>query len=225
MRPAAVTGSDPPPGEPSQARPRRGRPRQEDAGEVDGRVLEAATALFLEQGFARTTLDAVAQRARTSKATLYGRYRDKEALFAAVVRCSVNAMLADLAVAPVGATQRERLRHVGLELARSLLQPRCVALMRITAGEAESFPDLARLAYEVSFEGSVRAVADALGLGGSDAERGEARRAAESFVEVGLQPLSFQVMFGWNGEEGEARVRRDVEGAIALLSATGLLPG
>jgi AcrR family transcriptional regulator len=49
------------------------------------RVLDAATAVFAEDGFDGATMDAIAMRARTTKPTLYARFGSKEALFAAAV--------------------------------------------------------------------------------------------------------------------------------------------
>ena len=202
---------------------RKGRPPAVDAGLAEARVLETATTLFLEQGFGRTTLDQVSRLSRTGKSALYARYADKEALFSAVVAGSIRQMFADMATVPATGTTRERLRQVGSELAKSLLVPRCVAFMRITAAEATSFPGLARMAYQVSFEGSVRCVIEALGadagFGGAD----QARATAERFVELALQPMSFQAAFGSDIAALRERWAGDVEDAILLLEVKGLL--
>jgi AcrR family transcriptional regulator len=49
------------------------------------RLLDAATAVFAEEGFVGATMDAVATRAATTKPTLYAHFGSKEALFAAAV--------------------------------------------------------------------------------------------------------------------------------------------
>jgi AcrR family transcriptional regulator len=49
------------------------------------RVLEAARYLVLRQGLRATTMEAIAREARVAKPTLYGYFRDKEAVFAGVV--------------------------------------------------------------------------------------------------------------------------------------------
>jgi AcrR family transcriptional regulator len=51
---------------------------------ADGRLSEfmaTAADVFIEQGFDKTSLQEIAQRTGASKATLYGRYPNKEALF------------------------------------------------------------------------------------------------------------------------------------------------
>ena len=190
---------------------------------MDDRVLDAATALFLEQGFGRTTLDQVSERSRTGKSTLYGRYANKEALFAAVVTRSINAMFDDLKADATGGDVHSRLRHVGLELARVMLDPRCVALMRITAAEAGNFPALATLGYQMSFDGTARFVAEA--ITGSDRSRipTSVMPTACRFVELALQPISFQATFGVDPDVLKKQVGRHIDEAIILLTATGLL--
>ncbi len=68
-----------------EAPPKLGRPRLEERGEVNNRILRAGTALFLHQGFTATTMDGVTEAARVSKATLYAYYPSKEALFIEIV--------------------------------------------------------------------------------------------------------------------------------------------
>lgn len=212
--------------EPLTKRPRKGRPREEERALLDDRVLEAATALFLEQGFGRTTLDQVSERSRTGKSTLYGRYANKEALFAAVVTRSINAMFDDQTAAPPSGDVKSRLRHVGRELARVTLEPRCVALMRITAAEAANFPGLAKLGYRMSFEGSARFVAEAIvGCSDDGPSVASVMPIACRFVELALQPISFQAIYGVDTSLLMTDVDRHIDDAIALLTTSGFLKG
>lgn len=200
---------------------RLGRPPMIEAGLAEERVLDAATALFLERGFGRTTLDKVSQISKTGKSALYRRYPDKAALFAAVVRRSINTMFDEIQPIPFSRDVQNQLRHIGVELARHLLIPRCIALMRMTAAEAVNFPELAKMAYQVSFDGSVQCVLAVL-----NAEGGKVVRAAEvakRFVELVLQPISFQAAFGEEIDVLQQRCAADVEDAIILLEAKGLL--
>jgi AcrR family transcriptional regulator len=57
--------------------PRRGRPRSEKARRA---ILEAATELLLEKGLGAVSMDAVAERAGVSKATIYRWWPAKEML-------------------------------------------------------------------------------------------------------------------------------------------------
>jgi len=67
------------------------RPRAE--GDREDEILEATLDLLLDVGYDRLTMDAVARRARASKATLYRRWADKPSL---VVDAMVRAKHAPL---------------------------------------------------------------------------------------------------------------------------------
>src|SRR5262245_13786089 len=54
-----------------------------------GAILAAALTVFASHGFAAARLDDVAARAGVAKGTLYLYFRDKEALFEALVRSAV----------------------------------------------------------------------------------------------------------------------------------------
>ncbi|MBS1166636.1 MAG: TetR/AcrR family transcriptional regulator, partial [Proteobacteria bacterium] len=49
------------------------------------RIFEAARRLFLSRGFSETSMEAIAQEAGVSKATLYSHYGSRDELFAAVI--------------------------------------------------------------------------------------------------------------------------------------------
>ncbi|QEO09915.1 TetR/AcrR family transcriptional regulator [Protaetiibacter larvae] len=64
---------------PAPARRRRG-------AELEGAILEATWQLIAEQGYGALTFEAVASRARTSRAVLYRRWPNREALVRAAIR-------------------------------------------------------------------------------------------------------------------------------------------
>src|SRR3954465_1412219 len=52
----------------------------------DEAILDAATAVFAAEGYARANMDTIAARAGATKPTLYARFGSKDELFAAAVR-------------------------------------------------------------------------------------------------------------------------------------------
>jgi AcrR family transcriptional regulator len=66
--------------------------RAEQARRTQASILEAARALFLEHGFADTTIAAVAERAGVAPETVYARYRTKAGLLEGVF---LGALLRD----------------------------------------------------------------------------------------------------------------------------------
>src|ERR1700709_1355315 len=99
------------------ARPRRtGRPSRAEAEVLPERILASARLLFLEQGFAATSVQHIAAHAGATKRTLYVKIGDKEALFRAVI----DEVLADwrhsVAAAPPSGPLQGRLETVGRQL-------------------------------------------------------------------------------------------------------------
>jgi len=88
--------------------PRRGRPRSEKARLA---ILEAAAELLLERGLSAVSMDAVAERAGVSKATIYRWWRTKETL-------ALDALYNEWAAAPPPARSTGSLRGDLLALLR-----------------------------------------------------------------------------------------------------------
>jgi TetR/AcrR family transcriptional repressor of mexJK operon len=53
-------------------------------------ILEAATTLFLRNGYLGTSMDEIAALARVSKQTVYKAFSDKESLFSEIVISAVK---------------------------------------------------------------------------------------------------------------------------------------
>src|ERR1700690_155890 len=64
---------------------RYGRPPLDPAGRVGERILDAAGRVFLERGFQGASVDEIADAASAGKPTIYARFPNKQALFAAVI--------------------------------------------------------------------------------------------------------------------------------------------
>lgn len=172
-----------------------GRPSIKASHLIEKRILREATSLFMELGFARTSLDLVVKKARIGKSAIYGRYKDKGELFYDVVKHSIGEMFGDINECSSNLRIENRLKHVGFELLKNLLIPRCVSLMRITAAEAISFPELATMAYTVSYEGSVNIVVRAIEPNGKKVTD-VTIRTAQKFVELAVLPFSMQALYG-----------------------------
>jgi TetR/AcrR family transcriptional repressor of mexJK operon len=136
-------------------RPRGGRrfssPRATDPRVVRTRaaVVDAARSLFLRQGYAGTTMAAIAAQAGLTKRTLYNNYADKDALFTQIVAEVIGyaeAFARGLREEFTGITAANRqaaLDDLGRRLALGIVRPEVIALRRLLIGEARAFPALA----------------------------------------------------------------------------------
>ncbi len=113
-------------------------------------ILTAARRLFLRQGFAQTSTEAIRLEAGVSKETLYRYYASKEDLFADVLRQLTLEQITTWHVERIGdSLDRESLPAALLqltqELAAVMMQPEYLALLRIIVAETPRFPQLGAL--------------------------------------------------------------------------------
>jgi TetR/AcrR family transcriptional regulator, mexJK operon transcriptional repressor len=144
-----------------------GRPTREEAVRRDARLLDVATKLFMERGFDGTSIDAVAETAGVSKPTVYARYRDKRDLFTAVLRATIERLLAPLsaatAAAKVNPKSVERTLHgLSRHLLTNASTPEVVMMRRTLAAQTVRFPEVAKLGYEEGWLRGVQAIATLL---------------------------------------------------------------
>ena len=140
---------------------RFGRPPKELAGEVDTRILDAARKMFLERGFEGASIDEIAEVARSGKATIYARFRNKQALFTEMVTRDILSRITEFkAGVPTGSTIEDHLTSAASTLLHWGLDSERIALMRLAIAEARRFPDLAstvgRTARDLSTDLGVR---------------------------------------------------------------------
>ncbi len=90
-------------------RVRPGRPPKGLAGDVEGRILDAAEKLFLEKGFQSASIDQIAEMAPASKPTIYAHFSGKEALFSAVVARIISGLWDFEGYVPEGRTVEDKL--------------------------------------------------------------------------------------------------------------------
>jgi AcrR family transcriptional regulator len=134
--------------------------RQAQAAQTRQDILDAAHRLFLERGYAGTTLAAIASAAGVVTETIYRAYGSKAELFKAVVQAAV-AGGANRAQVPVeqrpaiAAVIAETDPHRQLELYAATqpgIHARAGALLRVLIGAAAADPELARLWAQIEDE-------------------------------------------------------------------------
>jgi TetR/AcrR family transcriptional repressor of mexJK operon len=110
-------------------------------------ILAAARRLFLEHGFASTSVDAVTAASGVSKPTVYCHFPTKEALLEAVVRGEAERLDVPVEFQPTG-NPRKDLERVAQALTTMALAPETLAWDRMMAGEARRKPELGRVFFE-----------------------------------------------------------------------------
>lgn len=160
-----------------------GRPTREDAERIGEAILAAATEMFLAQGYGATSIEAIAQRLGIAKRTFYARFKDKAALFEAVVHHIVDKLKPpDMAHLFEGGTLEEILLRIGQLAMDAATSPTALALHSLILAESSRFPELAAIA---TGEGTRQQAVDALARLLSDRlPPEEADFAAQQFLQM-----------------------------------------
>ena len=166
---------------------RQGRPTVDEAARLDHDVREHALRLFLERGYEGTSMDAIAEAAGTTKASLYARFSGKESLFQSVLIWAVGRSdwPSPEPSPPAFDDLEAALRAIARTALHRALDPAMVQLSRIAVAQAARFPDVAGKIGELSWP-RLQLIASLLrhhdALGSIDAP--EPELLAEQFVEL-----------------------------------------
>jgi TetR/AcrR family transcriptional repressor of mexJK operon len=140
--------------------PKRGRPRDPERMK---RVLEAATAQFIEQGFARASMEAIAKQSGVSKVTIYSYFPTKEALFEATVGNYTDVVFASLPPGSLDPNNPEAaLTVIGASFLKLKHSDDVVGVFRMMFAAAGEHPDACEAFYREGPEKIIRQVADYL---------------------------------------------------------------
>lgn len=127
-------------------------------------ILDAATSVFLAEGYTAATVDQVAQSAGVAKRTIYNLYADKAALFRATILRSID--IADAFTSSLVDAVRSvvdpvaELPHIGARLAEAVLTRSVLPLRRLLVMESRTFPDLAAEYRDRAPDAVLRALAE-----------------------------------------------------------------
>lgn len=112
------------------------------------RILDIATALFLERGYDATSLQQIVRVSGGSLSTLYRMFGDKDGLFLAIVHRKAETLFADLESAHAFAMPvAPALATLARMLMEFLLSPDTLAIHRELFGNGRRFPALRRALF------------------------------------------------------------------------------
>lgn len=130
-------------------------------------IMRAATDLFLEKGYADTSMDEVAAAAKVSKQTVYKNFRNKESLFREMALSTVTtvgepfqALVADVESADDLAVA---LRSLARRYMLVVMQPELLKRRQLIVREAGRHPDVARAYHDAAPRETIRHLAASFG--------------------------------------------------------------
>lgn len=140
-----------------------GRPRAREAAARQEDLLNRATEVFLEYGYANASVAEIARRAGASKRTIYSRYRTKDDLFIAVIARKTQELQSVFAkiLAP-DQPLASVLEDFGAHLLCAISHPKRRSLYRTFVAESGKFPKLSRAFWKIGPQRSVAMLRDYL---------------------------------------------------------------
>lgn len=182
------------------------------------RIIAIAQQLFLEGGFAGTSMSEVAARLGGSKATLWSYFPSKESLFEAVLERASDDLDEILTAVlrpddePGIALPKFAERYVA-----RLTSPDAIRLLRLIASELERFPQLGVMLYEGGMGRVVGRVSQYFyvqtAMGRLDVPNPD--EAARQFCALLKQPVHARI---WYGKTDGGRVPdMDIPAAVAMI--------
>src|SRR6266581_3228524 len=134
--------------EPTQDRRCRGRPQIRPDDETRGIIYEAARHAFADNGYAATSMEAVARQAGVSTKTLYRLIPNKAALFEGMVSDRLDRFVSEVNLHAGDDTDIEEALCAALIACADLaLDEEVIELQRMVLQEAGKFSDIAGTFY------------------------------------------------------------------------------
>jgi AcrR family transcriptional regulator len=206
--------------QPRTAPPKRGRPRRGTEIARTAALINAATRVFLREGYGLASIDKVAAEAGVSTRTIYERYKNKADLLGAVIGRLVDRMSTVLATLDLNRLEpKAALTLIAEIITDRARDPDAVALFRIVATEAHRFPELAakmcennKLCVDNVVANYLRAAARQGVLNLADPDR-----AATLFLQMICSELHDRLLFGSEAELAALDFKSHVDHVIDLF--------
>lgn len=106
-------------------------------------MLQAATELFLSQGYENTSLSDILERSKGSRSTFYGQFGSKEGLFKAVIEHSLeNVSRALDGEETISELNEDGLADLGMGFMRRLIEPLSLGVFRLIVEMGHRLPEV-----------------------------------------------------------------------------------
>ena len=179
-----------------------GRPT---AAELDRRkalVMEVATALFVERGFAATSLVDIARGAGVATRTLYQHFGDKEAIFREVIFARDEETAVERPMVEPGDTLFTALERAARYAYAVTYREKSIGLMRLMIAESNRFPDFMKevaISIFARFRRNFAKLLEQIEAAGL-IPPGDHTRSAELFSDLVLGSHPIMVYTNWDAQ-------------------------
>ena len=179
-----------------------GRPTATELERRKSLVMDIATELFVNQGYAATSLVDIAKGAGVATRTLYQHFGDKEAIFREVIYARDEGAALEQPKVQPGDTLVTALYRGGYYAYQVTYRERSIGLMRLMIAESNRFPEFMQ-SVAISIFGRFRRNIEKLFEGLEAAgliPPGNHERSAELFFDLVLGSHPIMTYTNWNAE-------------------------
>lgn len=185
-------------------------------------IMEAALELFMEKGYAATSVDEIIRKSGGSKSSVYEYFGTKEGLLHEIIVSITNEVLkaTNISVSE-GLPPRENLTQIGITACSQILTDKGIGLFRFAVSNSREFPELSRMFFESGPRQTWLGVAEYL-----KKETAAGRlsvknpmRAAELFMGMLLVTEHISMPVGCATAPTKARIKEKVKDAVDVFMA------
>lgn len=197
----------------------KGRIDREDRREM---ILDVASDIFLNEGYASASMSTIAARLGGSKGTLYNYFKSKEELFSAYVQrhCAFHRGQVDELLKEEGEA-RAVLSNFARRYVRAFTTEKALQNWRVISAESSKTPEMGRLFYESGPLQGARLVADYLQIA---VDRGELKidntlRAAHQLTSLIHGRMIKARLLNYLPVPSDEEIHEEVESAMFVFFA------
>jgi AcrR family transcriptional regulator len=205
----------------------KGRQKGGEETPVRERILEAAFAAFMKNGYAMTSTLEIATRARVSKREIYALVGNKQEMLIASIseRAKRLGVPADLPVLRDREILAQVLASFGTKFIREVSDPAVIAVFRLAIAEAVQAPEVARALDSIGREASRAALREIMALAqGSRLLTGRPAELAEQFAGLLWRDLLVSLLLGVAERPNPREIARRARDAAAAFLQLHPLP-
>jgi AcrR family transcriptional regulator len=118
---------------------------QKKAAKKEQQILQGALVEFLENGYAGTSMDRIAQAAGVSKQTVYSHFKGKEDLFKALIKKVADDKFQLVWAQPLKGNPEKVLKELALRLLKEVKNREHLSFIHLLITESKKHPDLGKL--------------------------------------------------------------------------------
>ena len=205
------------------------KPPRGHSPDKEAQILTGARSVFIEHGFEGASIDEIARAAGVSKPTLYRYFADKRSLYSAIVTQECDLYAQQLFPLDLDRMEvRPALERVARQYLELILSDKALGAFRVTIGDAQRFPALARAFYAAGPGQGARRLSDILQsfVDRGDLDIPDVPLAAFQFIELCKADAFYKRVFGLIEDVTPEARERVQKGAVDMfLRAYGTRAG